>query len=133
MTERIEQITTPDVAEPPGNIFSQCLRVGNRLYLAGQTAASAEGAVGGDDTGAQARECFRRIKLLVEAGGGTLADVVKLTIYLTDMADRPKLTEARKEFFSGRMPCSTLLGVSALADPAYKVEVDAEVWIGAGS
>ena len=87
---RFEQVTAPEVPEPKGNIFSNCLKVGDRLILAGMVASDdAGGVIGGDSTYEQARACFAKIGKLVEAGGGSLADVAKLTIYLTDMADRP--------------------------------------------
>ena len=65
------------------------------------------GVIGGDSAYEQARICFMKIQKLVEAAGGSLADVAKLTIYLTDIADRPGIGRARKEFFDGRMPAST--------------------------
>ena len=87
---RFEQVTAPEVPEPKGNIFSNCLKVGDRLVLAGMVASDdAGGVIGGDSTYEQARACFAKIEKLVEAGGGSLADVAKLTIYLIDMADRP--------------------------------------------
>ena len=130
---RFEQVTTPEVPEPKGNIFSNCLKVGDRLVLAGMVASDdAGGVIGGDSTYEQARACFAKIEKLVEAGGGSLADVAKLTIYLIDMADRPALGRARAEFFQGRMPASTLIGVSALAEPHYRVEIEAIAFLNDG-
>ena len=93
----------------------------------------AGGVVGGDSTYEQARACFAKIAGLVEAAGGSLADVAKLTVYLTDMADRPQLARARNEFFAGRMPASTLIGVSALAEPHYRVEIEAVAFLEGGT
>ena len=130
---RFEQVTAPEVPEPKGNIFSNCLKVGDRLVLAGMVASDdAGGVIGGDSTYEQARVCFAKIEKLVEAGGGSLADVAKLTIYLIDMADRPALGRARAEFFQGRMPASTLIGVSALAEPHYRVEIEAIAFLNDG-
>jgi len=134
MTDTIEQITSPDVPEPAGNIFSNTLKVGNQLFISGMTAGRPDGSMeGGDDAYEQARACFRKIQAMIEAAGGSLKDVVKFTIYLTDMADRPALGRARAEFFQGRMPCSTLVGISTLVDPAMKVEVEAMAILGAGT
>ena len=133
MADRIEQITTPAVPEPSANIYSNCLKVGDQLILSGMTADDgAGGVIGGTSPYEQSRACFSRIQKLVEAAGGTLADVAKVTIYLTDMAYRADLGRARAEFFQGRMPASTLLGVSALARPEFVVEIDATVFLGAG-
>lgn len=131
---RFEQIAAPEVPEMQGNIFSNCLIAGNQVILSGMTGSDAAGGViGGDSTYEQARVCFEKIQKLVEAAGGSLADVAKLTIYLTDMADRPDLGRARKEFFEGRMPASTLIGVNALAGPEYRVEIEAIAFLeGAG-
>ena len=133
MADRIEQITSSDTPEPPGNIYSQALQVGERLYLAGQTGMGPDANLVSDDPYEQTKACFQNIKNLIEAAGGTMDDIVKLTVYLVDMAHRPDMGRARAEFFPGRKPCSTLLGVQALAAPEYLVEVDAEVILGAGS
>lgn len=61
-----------------------------------------------------------------------MADVVKITIYLTDMKHRAEFGRARAEYFSGRMPCSTLVEVGALAQPGLVVEVDAMAILNAG-
>lgn len=67
-----------------------------------------------DDIYEQSMACFARMKTLIEAVGGALTDVVKFTIYLTNIEDRPGFAKARAEYFSGRMPCVTLLEISAL-------------------
>ncbi len=127
---RFEQITAPEAPEFPGNIFSNCLKAGNQAVISGMVASDdAGGVIGGDSAYEQARACFAKIEKLVEAAGGSLADVAKLTVYLTDIADRPEVGRARKEFFEGRMPASTLIGVSALAEPQYKVEIEAMAFL----
>jgi enamine deaminase RidA (YjgF/YER057c/UK114 family) len=128
----IRKVTTPAVPEPPGGIYSQCLVVGDTVYIAGQTAGGADGSVlGGDSMLEQTRHCFNKIKLLVEAAGATMADIVKMTIYVTDMSKRPDVSKARAEVFTGAFPCSTMIGVTALAQPGLMVEVDATAIIGA--
>ena len=62
---------------------------------------------------------------MVEAGGGTLADVVKLTFYLTDIRYRPDLATVREEFFGPKLPASTLIATPALAHPDFLVEIEA--------
>ena len=130
---RFEQVTAPEAPEFPGNIFSNCLKAGNQVVLSGMVASDdAGGVIGGDSAYGQARACFAKIEKLVGAAGGSLADVAKLTIYLTDIADRPEIGRARKEFFDGRMPASTLIGVSALAAPEYRVEIEAVAFLEGG-
>lgn len=77
------------------------------------------------DFAGQAREVFRAVKALVEAGGGSLNNVVKLNTYVTDARYRPEFRAVRDEFFGAKGPASTLVEVSALAHPDYLIEVEA--------
>ncbi len=77
------------------------------------------------DFKAQARAVFAAIRALVEAGGGTLDSVVKITTYVTDVRYRPDFRTVREEFFGARGPASTMVEVSALAHPDYLIEVEA--------
>ena len=114
--------------EPKGNIYSNCLKVGNQLILSGMIASDTSG-----DAYQQSIDCFQKIKSLIEAAGGRIEDVAKINIYLTDMENRPAFGKARSEFFSGRMPCSTLVAISALAAPEALVEIEATAFLGAGT
>jgi len=132
---KMKKITTPKVPEPNPAIFDNCRLVGDTVFMAGMTAGDGKGgATGGDSMYEQARACFRKIKDLVEAAGGSLGDVMKMTIYVTDMGGRPDLGRARNEFFPpGKAPCSTLVEVKSLAQPGLKIEVDATAVLGAGA
>ena len=132
---KMKKITTPKVPEPSPAIFDNCRLVGDTVYMAGMTAGDGKGgAVGGDSMYGQAKECFRKIKDLVEAAGGTMNDVMKMTIYVTDMGGRADLGKARGEAFAlGKMPCSTLIEIKSLAQPGLKIEIDATAELGAGS
>ena len=83
--------------------------------------------VGGEDVGAQARQVFRNMKLVLDAAGASFADILKVTVYLLDVNDRAKINPVRKEFFGAARPASTLIGVSELAIPGMKVEIEAVV------
>ncbi len=121
-----QRIVSDAVPEPPPGTFSNAFAVDGTIYIAGQTAGLPDGRVVGDgDVRAQAVEVFRRIQALLAAAGATMDDVVKLTIYLTDMSTRDDLAEARRQFFAGDFPASTLIEVSALAQPGLLVEVEA--------
>ena len=120
------QIISANVSEPEPNIFSNCLKVGDQLFLSGMTAGDNKGGVLGDGSAEdQSRQCLNKIKALVEEAGGTLSNIVKLTVYLTDINNRIDFGKVRKEFFSGVMPCSTLIEVSRFVQPELVVEVDA--------
>ena len=75
---------------------------------------------------------FGKIRHCVEAAGGDMADIVKVTMFVTDITQREKVWPARREFFTGNFPASTLVQVAALANPALKVEIEAIAHIGAG-
>lgn len=121
----IERVVSPEVAEPPPGMWSNCLRAGDTVYVAGLTARDRElNALTGDEY-AQAVAIFRRMAHLLDAAGGSLGDVVKLTIYVTNIANRSLVWLARGEFFAGAFPAATLVEVSALAEPEITVEIDA--------
>lgn len=121
------RVVAESVPEPPREgMFSNAIVRGDRFWISGMHAGGAEGPVGGDDVHLQAREAFRRVAELVAACGGRVSDVTALRIYLTDVEDKAAVGRARAEVFTGVMPCSTLVGVSALVEPGLRVEVEAE-------
>lgn len=129
----IRRVISPDVAEPPAERWSNCLVVDGVAYVSGMTARSADPkALAGMDEYAQAKVIFGKIKSLVEAAGGAMSDVVKITIFLTEIANNTKVWQARREFFTGDFPASTLVEVSALAAPEILVEIEAVAHIGKG-
>jgi 2-iminobutanoate/2-iminopropanoate deaminase len=125
----IVRATSPHVAEPQPQTWSNCLVANGVCYVAGMTASG-----GGDltDEYTQAKAIFTKIRHLVEAAGGAMADIVTVTIFVTDIKEREKVWQARREFFTGNFPASTLVQVAALATPALKVEINAVAHIGAG-
>ena len=127
---KIARVVSPEVSEPPAGTWSNCLVVNGVAYLAGMTARSADPNSGGDEF-TQAKAIFTKIRHLVEAAGGSMADIVKVTIFVTDITQREKVWQARREFFTGNFPASTLVQVAALAEPSLKVEIDAVAHIAA--
>jgi enamine deaminase RidA (YjgF/YER057c/UK114 family) len=124
----IARITSPAVPEPPAETWSNCLVAGGIAYIAGMTA---RGSAADSDEYVQAKTIFTKIRHLVEAAGGAMADVTKVTIFVTDITQREKVWQARREFFTGNFPASTLVQAAALADPSLKVEIEAVAHIGA--
>jgi 2-iminobutanoate/2-iminopropanoate deaminase len=123
----IQKFSAPGVFDPP--TYSQGVKVTGAqtvLFLAGQVAYDKDGGVlhRGDFRG-QARETFRAIKALVEAGGGRMDSIVKVNTYVTDIRYRADLVPVREEFFGKKGPASTLVQVSALAHPDWLIEVEA--------
>ena len=128
----ITRVVASSVKEPPEGTWSNCLVVDGIAYIAGMTARSSTfDGVDGKDAYEQTQVVLGKIKALVEAAGGTMADIVKVVIYVTDIAERDGVWKARREFFSGNFPVSTLIEISKLAHPALRVEIEAIAHIGA--
>lgn len=123
----IESYAARGVWDPP--TYSQAVKVtGGQtiLYLSGQVAYDDRGnAAHSGDFKAQARATLQALKAQVEAGGGTMADIVKVNTYLTDIRHRADYAAIREEFFGKKMPASTLVAVAALAQPEFLIEIEA--------
>jgi 2-iminobutanoate/2-iminopropanoate deaminase len=132
-SEPRRRISSPSVPEPPPGTFSRAIQVGNQLFVAGMTANSPDGIEGGDSMYEQTRAVFRKIQHLVEAAGGRMNDIVKMTGFVTDIAKRDEYLRARQGFFTADPPASTLVEISALAAPGLIVEVEVMAIIGSSS
>lgn len=131
-TKGIRRVVSPQVPEPAAETWSNCLLVDGIAYVAGMIARSEDGTIVEGDEYAQAKVIFAKIRHLLEAAGGSMADVVKVVIFVTDIKQREKVWAARREVFSGDFPVSTLVQVAALAAPSVKVEIEAIAHLGAG-
>jgi 2-iminobutanoate/2-iminopropanoate deaminase len=113
------------LAEPISH-YTDAVQAGGLVFVSGMVPVDGEGAlVGGDDVVAQARQVFANVgAALAEAGCG-FGDVVKVTVYVTDIDDRPRINPVRQEVFGAARPASTLIEISGLAVPGAKLEVEA--------
>lgn len=122
---RREEIRVAGLAEPISH-YTDAVRAGDLLFVSGLVAVDADGnLVGGDDVVAQARQVFDNLRQTLAAAGCSFGDVVKVTLFLTDVSDRSRINSVRQEHFGASRPASTLVEVSALAVPGAKVEVEA--------
>ena len=122
---RGERINPPGVHTPQAN-YSHVTRVGDTLYISGQLALDPDGTlVGEGDAEAQAEQCYRNVKTIVEHCGGTMDDIVKITQYITDLAYRPLVAGPRDRYLGSPGPASTLVVIKGLAIPACLVEIEA--------
>jgi 2-iminobutanoate/2-iminopropanoate deaminase len=113
---------------PPISHYCDAVRFGDLLFISGVPPTDAKGkVVGGEDVAEQTRQVFRNMKLVLDAAGASFADILKVTVYLLDVDDRTKINPVRKEYFGAARPASTLIGVSELAIPGMKVEIEAVV------
>lgn len=126
------QIQPASVPKPVAE-YAQGVEVsgGRMLFVAGQVPLDAQGQlVGPGDIRAQARQVFRNIQAIIEEAGGSMTDIVKLTVFLTNMADYQGFKEARREFIKPPFPAATLVQVASLVRPEWLVEVEAIAIIG---
>jgi 2-iminobutanoate/2-iminopropanoate deaminase len=123
----ITSYAAPGVFDPPA--YAQAIKAEGAqtiLYISGQLDYDAKGGCAhpGDFAG-QAKGALAALKAQVEAGGGTMASIVKVNTYVTDMRYRPEYARIRGEFFGPKMPASTLVAISALAFPDFLIEIEA--------
>jgi len=130
-----KRITSPHVPEPPPERWSNCVRVGDMVYVSGMTARDKDGVtVSAEGEYEQTKVIFTKIRHLIEAAGGVMNDVTNMQIFVTRIENNTEVWRARREFFSGDFPASTLVEVSNLAKPEILVEIHVVAHIGcAGS
>ncbi len=119
-----QEIRVEGQAEPISH-FTDAVRAGALLFVSGIVAVDADGRlVGGDDVVEQTRQVFRNMGEVLAAAGCGLGDVVKVTVFLTDIDDRPRINPVRQEVFGSARPASTLVEVPRLALEGARVEIE---------
>jgi len=116
--------TDPDPMQPFN--IAQGYKVGNLVLTSGQAAIDEGGdLVGVGDFDAQAQQVFSNLAAVLHQAGSSLAQVIKVTIYLTDMANFPKIVALRQRHFTQPYPADTIVEVSSLALPELEIEIEA--------
>jgi 2-iminobutanoate/2-iminopropanoate deaminase len=124
MSDR-QEFRVPGQAEPISH-YTDAVRAGDLLFVSGCVPVDEDGVlVGGDDVVQQARQVFHNVGAVLAAAGAGFADVVKITVYLTDVDDRTRINPVRQEVFGDARPASTLIEVGRIAVPGAKLEVEA--------
>jgi 2-iminobutanoate/2-iminopropanoate deaminase len=123
MSKRSE-IRVPGLAEPISH-YTDAVRAGDLLFVSGCVPVDGHGVLVAGDVVAQARQVFANMDAVLTAAGAEFRDVVKVTVFLTDVADRGAVNSVRQEVFGSARPASTLVEVSGLAVPGARVEVEA--------
>jgi len=126
------KVTVAGVAEVEPGLWTNCIRAGDLLFISGQVARPFEGGktLVGEGEYQQAKQIFSRIERICAAAGGSMEDIVKVTIYLVDITKNTEVWRARREFFSGDFPASTLVEVRSLAGAQTLVEIEAVAYLG---
>ncbi len=120
-----QEILLPELGEPISH-YTHAVRFGDLLFISG--IAPVDGSlqlIGGNDVVAQTQQVLANLRRVLSTAGLRPADVLKVTVFLTDIADRARINPARQAFFGDARPASTLVEVSGLAIPGMKVEIEA--------
>ncbi len=116
----------PSAPTDPHSYYTEAVRYGNLLFVSGQVALDEKGqVVGVGDVAAQAEKALANLGRVLAAAGASAADVLKITIFMTNAADRALILPARRGFFGATRPASTLVEVRALARPELQIEIEA--------
>lgn len=125
-----ERVNSGSVWEPLAG-YSRAVRIGDRILVSGTTATHGTGRlVGKGDAGVQATYILDKISASIAALGGSIDDVVRTRVYLTDMADVETVSQVHGRFFGRTRPANTLIQVAGLAGEGYRVEIEAEAVVG---
>ena len=111
--------------------FSRAIRAGERVIVSGTAPIWPDGSCA-DDAGDQARRCFEIIGEALLSVGASLGQVVRTRMYLVSTDDAEAVGSVHGEVFAGTRPAATMVVVSALLDPRWKVEIEAEAVVTAG-
>lgn len=116
-------ITRPDPYEP--FLLSQGIRFGDLLFISGQAGAGENGRIVAGGFRAQGEQAFANLRRALQAGGSSLQDVIKVTIFVTDMAHFDDVVALRRQFFSNPYPADTIAQIQALYTPEAMIEIEA--------
>jgi 2-iminobutanoate/2-iminopropanoate deaminase len=121
-------IVRSDKLAKPAWVFSAGVKVqaGQLIFVSGQVARNAAGeTVGRGDIRAQTRQALENVKAVLEAAGATMDDIVKVTVFVTDVRHLAAIHEVRAEYFRKDYPASTLVEVKSLVSPELMIEIEA--------
>ena len=113
--------------------ISAGVKIGETIYTSGLVAFDSDGNVVGEDVYTQAKQTFKNIEELLSSAGATMADVIKINTFLTDISQYGEFGRARNEAFPAGVPASAAYATPALVMPALLVEVEAIAVVGSGS
>lgn len=116
-------ITQPDNYAP--YLLSQGIRFGDLLFISGQAGAGDDGKIVEGGFLAQGEQAFANLRRALEAGGSSLREVIKVTIFVTDMGHFQDVVALRRRFFAAPYPADTIAEIKALYDPRAMIEIEA--------
>lgn len=123
--QTLERINPPGLGKP--TTYSHIVKAGKTLYIAGQVGAKEDGTVAGETMVAQLDQVLANLQTALKSQGADFSHVAKITIYVTSITEfrAPEAMKVRSKYFGATHPASTLVQIQQLANPAYKVEIEA--------
>lgn len=113
--------------QEPISHYTDAVRFNDLVFISGIAPFDENDRLVGEDAATQARQIFKNMRKILDAVGADFSDILKVTVFLTNVEDRTKINPVRQEFFGSSRPASTLVGVKELALPGMKVEIEAVV------
>jgi 2-iminobutanoate/2-iminopropanoate deaminase len=128
-----QEIRLPNAAEPLSH-YTDAVRFGDLLFISGIVALDADGGVVAPGDAVAQTECIlQTMGAILTTAGGSFADVLRMTVYLTNIDDRAKINPVRQKYFGSTKPASTLVEISKLVLPGLLVEIEAVVGLPAAT
>jgi len=125
--QKLEKINPPGLSKPAPGTYTHIVRSGKLLFIAGQTGTNAEGKVVGPGMKDQVEQVYTNLLAALKSQGADLSHVVKTTTYVTSIMEfrSPEVAAVRAKYVGANPPANTLVQIQQLADPAFKVEIEA--------
>ena len=123
--QTLERINPAGLATP--TTYSHIVKAGKTLYIAGQVGAKPDGAIAGESMAAQLEQVLANLQTALASQGANFSHVAKITIFVTSITEfrTPEAVKVREKYFGTNRPASTLVQIQQLANPAFKVEIEA--------
>lgn len=123
--QALERINPPGLSKP--TTYSHIVKAGKTLYIAGQVGAKPDGSIAGETMTAQLEQVLANLQIALKSQGADFSHIAKITIFVTSIDEfrAPLAAKIRAAYFGANHPASTLVQISQLANPAYKVEIEA--------
>lgn len=123
--QRLERINPQGVSTP--QTYSHIVKAGKMLFIAGQVGATADGKIAGVGMKEQTEQVLKNLQTVLKSQGLDFSHVAKINIFTTSIPEfrAPEVAEIRARYFGQNRPASTLVQISALASPEYKIEIEA--------
>jgi 2-iminobutanoate/2-iminopropanoate deaminase len=112
------------IMSKPGAPYSKAVKANGFLFLSGVVSVGADGKHVAGDIKVQTKQVLENLKATVEAAGSSFADVVKVSVFLTNIADFAAMNEVYKTYFTGEPPTRTTVAIKELSSPDFIVEID---------